>query len=244
MWSEFRWPWRWPAALSLAGLAVTAGFVFSLWAGESRFLGDYLSREAAALRWVVFLAGGADVPTLEQKLRALPGLRDLVFVDKDAALKIAQADPSLAEGLKRVSRNPLPESFEARWPVEFLRTEYLVPLSREVESWDGVDRVGYDRSRLDRVALLARLAARRRLAVDAVLFGALAVGLFLAGRWLFYGRRWRGTELLLSAAIGAAAGAAGAGLWAAVGGEWSAVGLTAGAALGGTLGLWRATADE
>lgn len=228
----------------MAILAFAGGFAGSLIIQENRLLALFAAREAAGARWVVFVKNFADLPSLDARLRQLPGVREVKFVTKAQALQVAQADPLLAEGLKLTSRNPFPESFDIRWDPGLLRAPYLVPLAEQVQGWDGVDRVGYDRSRLDRLTLLARLGAQRRLAAAAAATAAALVLVFLAARVLFWSR-WVGwKELALSAAIGAGAGAAGAGaVWG-----WLGVflwhGLAAGLGVGLIAGLWKAVSSE
>jgi len=222
----------WPRVVALAGLSSVVGFVAALAAQEQRLLTGFLTREAENCRWVVFLNDAADAPALEKEIRTLPGVRAVDFVTKEQALQRAILNPALAEGAKLSARNPFPESFEVRWDAAFLRPDYLLPVSRQWERWDGVHSVGFDASRLDRVVLLVRLSAQRRVAAAALAWGAAALGVFLCGRWLFWRRRAAGRFPWMDPPIGAAMGAAGAGavhLWL---GGFFPHGPVAGAAVG------------
>ncbi|MBL0350629.1 MAG: hypothetical protein IPP68_09695 [Elusimicrobia bacterium] len=241
---RLHWPWRWPLPLALGLLSAALGFSISLLMQEQRLLSVFSAAESNSFRWVVFLKSGADRPSLEERLRSLPGVQRLEFTTKEQALETAQRDPALADALKLTVRNPFPESFDAEWNPDFLRPEYLGPLSEQITTWDGVDRVGYDAPRLDRIALLARLRSQRRAGISVAVWGALAVGVLLAGRWLFFGRRWRVGETLSTAAVGAVGGAAGAVAVAGWLGEFLIHGAAAGLALGVLTALGRAVADE
>ncbi len=72
----------------------------------------------------------------------------------------------------------------------------------------------------------------------------MAVGIFLAGRWLFFGRRWRMGETMWTAAVGALGGAVGSAAVAGWLGEFLIHGAAAGTALGVLAALGRAVADE
>lgn len=238
------WPGGWPLPVTLGVLSAALGFSVSLLTQEHRMSSAFAAAESDAFRWVVFLKNSADRPSLEERLKSLPGLRRLEFTSKEQALESAQRDPALAEGLKLTVRNPFPESFDAVWNPDFLRPDYLSPLSEQVAGWDGVDRVAYDGPRLDRIALLSRLKVQRRAGVSILAGGTLAALVFLAGRWLFFSRRWRLAEILLAAGVGALGGTAGAAAAATWLGAFDLPGTIAGLALGLLTGLGRAAADE
>ncbi len=167
-------------------LGAAVGFAGALLRQAQSLTDAFLAREARDFRWIVFLNDHADRPFVEGRLLANPGVRLARFVSKEEALERARRWPALAEGLSLSARNPLPESFEIEWDAAMLRPELLGPLSERIAGLDGVADVGYDRSRLERLALLRRLR-------EQVFFGVsvgLAVGagalLFWVARLLFW----------------------------------------------------------
>lgn len=242
-WTLFRGLWFWPAWVALGGVSVGLGAAAALGEQEQRLLNVFLEKESAACRWVVFVKNGGDAAVLGEKLRTLPGLRALDYVSKNQALERAQSDPALAEGLSLVSRNPFLESYEVLWKRDWIRPDYLSTLSEQVGAWDGVDRVVFDTSRVERAALLARLSAQRRLAWRGMFWIFLAVIVFLSARALFYvpAVRWR--DVVCAPLFGAAAGGVGAAavrLW--LGGfYWE--GVAVGALTGLLVALGRAVAE-
>lgn len=208
--------------VGVAFLGAAVGFGGALLRQTESLTDAFLAREAGDFRWVVFLNDHADRSFIEGRLLSNPGVRLARFISKEEALERARRWPALSEGLALTARNPLPESFEIEWDAAMLRPELMGPLSERVAGLDGIADVGYDRSRLERLALLRRLR-------DEVRFG-VNVGLALAGAVLLY---WVARLLFWTAAPfpwqdplwGAGIGALGGVLGGAVAGVWLSSGL-------------------
>jgi hypothetical protein len=214
-------------------LAVTTGFGVSLWQNTRHVVNDFLSREFTDFKFDVFLMERADRSFLEERFLSSPGVRSVRFVTREEALGRAHEDPALAASVKLTVRNPLPESFEVSWDPAFLTPALLVPVAEKWEVLDGVARVGYDRSRLERVALLARMRDESGVVASAFLWGTLVsvvwgVGILLFSRTVSW---TAGVPVggLLTGALGGGGGALI--VWAWVG-AWEPAGLLAGALVG------------
>jgi hypothetical protein len=226
-------------------LGAAAGFAACLAQNARGFVNGFLAREGREFRWTVFLKDGADQPLIEKRLLTLPGVRAARFVGKEEALGRAQDVPALAEGLKLAARNPLPASFEVSWDNRFLRPDLLVPAADKMAEADGVLRVGYDRSRLDRLALLSRLAGQID-AVEAVILWAAVAAIVFWAAWILFGERgpleWRTPAG--GAVAGFAGGAAGASVASVWLGAFHPAGLLAGFLLGAAAGLGRSVGPK
>ncbi len=215
------------SALFVISLAM--GFGFSL-AGHARHLAvGFLAREITDFRCDVFLTDHADRSFLEERILTTPGVRSARFVTREEALGRAQDDPVLVESVKLASRNPLPESFEIVWDPVFLTPFLLGPVADKWASLDGVAQVGYDKSRLERLALLRRVKDELEAFLSILLWGASGASLLALG-FLFFSRSRPLVGLfpwgaVLAGAAGGALGAAAAWGWV---GAWEFAGVWAG----------------
>lgn len=217
-------------------LGTTVGFGFSLGGNTRNLLHGFLGREIADFKFDVFLSDRADRSFLEEHFLSSPGIRSVRFVTREEALGRAHDDPALVQSLKLTVRNPLPESFEVVWDSAFLTPALLVPAAEKWKELDGVIQVAYDRSRLERMALLARVGDEMDVFFSVVLWGALAAGVFGLGGFLFN----RAIPLRLGDPLGGTLmGSFGGGIGAAAVfgwlGVWEPAGVLAGA-LAGLLG--------
>lgn len=171
----------------LLGLGLTAGFCVSLGRHSQGVVDGFLHREIRDFNFDVFLTEHVDRSFLEERFLSTPGVRSVRFVTREEALGRAQDDPALVDALKLTVRNPLPESFEVVWDPAFLVPSFMGTTAKKWGDLDGVLQVGYDRSRLERMALLGRVRNEWRVFFAALLWGgavALVLGL---GRFLFSG---------------------------------------------------------
>lgn len=224
-------------------LAVGVGFAFSLAEHTRRLATTFLDQEVNGFKFDVFLADSADRPFIEERLLTTSGVRSVRFVPKEEALGRAQENPALAESLKWVVRNPLPESFDVDWTPSFLLSGN-VPAS--AESWadlPGVLSLAFDRPRLDRMALLGRIVNQWDV-IFSSLFWVGAVLCFLGvGRLVRRGAARSLNSFLLAAAAGALCGGVGAtAVWLWLG-SWAGAGIVAGGAVGALAFLGRDVAN-
>jgi hypothetical protein len=201
-------PWAFFSLFVLSCLAVAAAsFLYN----ERMFLEKHIARESSEIVWAVFLDGHADRAVLEESLRSLPGLRSLRFISQEEALDNVAQDPELSESLTLTGRNPFPEYFDVRWDPLFMQGDYLSHAAGKIRGMDGVDHVGFDGPRVERLALLQRLFYQMELLFMAVLWTAAVLSLTLLGRLvLFPSGAFPGANLAAAALAGLAGGAAGA----------------------------------
>lgn len=175
--------WTFYGLLLLLGM--TLGFGFSLGGNTRDLLRDFWGREITDFKFDVFLTDHADRSFLEEHFLSSPGIRSVRFVTREEALGRAHDDPALVQSLKLTVRNPLPESFEVVWDPAFLTPALLVPAAEKWKGLDGVTQVAYDRSRLERMALLARVGDELDVIFSVLLWGALAATVLGIGGLLF-----------------------------------------------------------
>lgn len=220
-------------------LAVGVGFALSL-AEHTRGLAlTFLDREVDGFKFDVFLTESADRPFIEERLLTTGGVRSVRFVPKEEALGRAQSNPALAESLKWVVRNPLPESFDVDWTPSFLLSGH-VPTS--AESWadlPGVLSLAYDRNRVDRLALLGRIVNQWDLLFSVLFWVGMTLCLVGVGRIVRRGAARSLKQMLVSVGgggLGGLVGASGVWLWL---GAWAGAGVVAGLLVGALAFLGR-----
>lgn len=220
-------------------LAVGVGFAFSLAEHTHRLASTFLDREIDGFKFDVFLAESADRPFIEERLLTTGGVRSVRFVPKEEALGRAQSNPVLAESLKWVVRNPLPESFDVDWTPSFLLSG-LVPVT--AEAWvelPGILSLAYDRNRADRLALLGRIVNQWDLLFSVLFWVGMTLCLFGIGRLVRRGAVRSLKQMVVSVGGGGLGGLVGAGgVWLWLGG-WAATGVIAGLLVGALAFLGR-----
>lgn len=219
---------------------LTVGLGFSLMRNMHHLMEGFLNREIMDFKFDVFLSNHADRSFLEEHFLSWPGIRSVRFVTREEALGRAHDDPVLAQSLKLAVRNPLPESFEVVWDPAFLTPDLLVPTAEKWETLEGVRRIGYDLSRLERMALLARLSHQTNVFFSVILWGIVAAVVVGLGGLLFD----PSVPLRLGPALGGVAmgtlgGLGGVATVFAWIGVWEPTGLLAGALTGLLGGLLR-----
>lgn len=213
--------------------ALTAGGGFSLLKNMRHVLDGFMNREIREFKFNVFLSDHADRSFLEEHFLSWPGIRSARFVTREEALGRAHDDPALVQSIKLAVRNPLPESFEMVWDPAFLTPDLLVPAAEKWALLEGVRRIGYDLSRLERLALLSRLSRETDVFFSVILWGTLvATVIGLGGLFFDLSVPLRVGPLLGGVAMGTLGGAGGAVTVLAWIGAWEPVGILAGALVG------------
>lgn len=204
--------WRtrsWAYGGILAVGAIVA-FALSLFIDQRDAVRNHVAREAGDVAWLVFLDTQADRHALEEAIRSFPGIQSIRFVSRDEALRTLQQDEVLARTLTLTGRNPLPDSFDVRWNPFFLRVDYLDHTTQKVREMKGVEHVGFDRARVERLNVLQRWLYQSELALLGLLWGASVVLVLFMGRLLFFPRgALPGLRLFSGALAGALGGAVG-----------------------------------
>jgi hypothetical protein len=226
-------------------LGITVGFGVSLGGNTRDILRGFLGREITDFKFDVFLTDHADRSFLEEHFLSSPGIRSVRFVTREEALGRAHDDPALVQSLKLTVRNPLPESFEVVWDPAFLTPALLVPAAEKWKGLDGVAHVAYDRSRLERMALLARVGDEIDVFFSVLLWGALAAALLGIGGILFNRSvPFRLSDPLGGGTVGTLGGAIGVAAVFGWIGAWEPTGFVAGALVGLLGGLIRGHEKE
>ncbi len=213
-------------------LALAAGVAFSLADHARGLVTKFLDREVAGFKFDVFLTESADRPFVEERLLTTPGVRSVRFVPKEEALGRAQDHPALAESLKWVVRNPLPESFDVDWVPGFLLTGSVSAVAETWAELPGVLSTAYDPVRAERMVLLSRIAKEWDVVFSVLFWAGVTVCFLGVGRLVRRASARSLKTLMVSAGWGAVAGAAGAGVVAVWVGTWAGAGVMAGILVG------------
>ena len=112
-----------------------------------------------------------DIADLDRRLRALPGIAQVEFRSREAALAEFRKHPSMGDVIATLDKNPLPDAFVVR--LTDTNAEELDRLAEKVRGWANVEHVQVDSAWVRRVAAAVGLG---RVAV-LILAGLLSVAL-------------------------------------------------------------------
>ncbi len=200
-------PW---AALSLALICAAGAASLSLLLDQREILNRFIARESAQFSWMVFLSPGADRASVADALRTLPGTQSLRFISEDEAYDAVLRDPDLSQSLILTGRNPFPASYEVRWETPFLTADYLARAAEKIAGAPGIDRVGYDIPRVERLDVMQRLSKGMDLLLNGGFWLAAFLFLFHLGRIAFFPHGpFPGRRLFAAFLLGMLAGEAG-----------------------------------
>lgn len=166
----------------LAALLAFGGAVVGLWN-----LHHLLARVEAQLVVVAYLRDGlsaAEVATARRLASHLSGVREVVFVSREEALRKLEQALGGVELEEVVRRNPLPHTLEVR-PH---RPQDLAGVARSLRSVPGVEEVTYGEDATDRLLSVSRMvraggaASAATLAVVATVVSANALRLTVLAR--------------------------------------------------------------
>jgi cell division transport system permease protein len=133
-----------------------------------------IDRASEEMRAYVYLKDGAGAGTsseIQMKLLGLEGVEEVVFVSKDEALtSFRQTLGGSKDMLDALGSNPLPDAYRVKLKPEYVRSEHLEKLTREVGKWDGVDEFRYGEKWLGRGEKLVRGFYLVDLCIGAIIF--------------------------------------------------------------------------
>jgi hypothetical protein len=176
-------------ALALGGVALlgaATAFACALCLDARDRLRRHVNQESSEIAWVVFLKGHADKGTLEEAIRSLPGIDEIRFISKEEAMETVLKDPALSESITLTGRNPFPETFDVRWKAFFLRPDFLNHAAEKIRELEGIDRVGFDQARVERLNAVQRMLYQLELALLALVWGTALLLVILLGKALFF----------------------------------------------------------
>jgi cell division transport system permease protein len=133
-----------------------------------------IDRASEEMRAYVYLKDGVGAGTsseIQMKLLGLEGVEEVVFVSKDEALtSFRQTLGGSKDMLDALGSNPLPDAYRIKMKPEYVRSEHLEKLTREVGKWDGVDEFRYGEKWLGRGEKLVRGFYLVDLCIGAIIF--------------------------------------------------------------------------
>lgn len=139
--------------------------------------------------------------TLEQYLKAQPGVAAVEYVSKERALERFRSDfPELRDVTEGVGENPFPSALEVRLRTGNASDQSAVDLARAVAGRPGVGDVRYDREWLSRLVGLVNTARFAAGLVAAILMLGAAFTVAAVVRLSLYARR---DELEIMQLVGA-----------------------------------------
>jgi len=201
--------WRWSPGVNLLAIATLAfalfiaGLVLLVLSNVAGVLGSI--QDEAPVQ--VFLRDGASPEAradAEARMRAVPGVAGVRFVDKDEALRrFRKSFGDLADLANEIGSNPLPASLEATLAPGPQGAEAADAVVRVLQGNEAVEEVRYDRAWRDRLEAVL-LAARGGGAGLAILvFAAVAFVMANVLRLAVYARR---EEIEIMLLVGATPG--------------------------------------
>jgi cell division transport system permease protein len=133
-----------------------------------------IDRASEEMRAYVYLKDGVGAGTsseIQMKLLGLEGVEEVVFVSKEEALtSFRQTLGGSKDMLDALGSNPLPDAYRIKMKPEYVRSEHLEKLTREVGKWDGVDEFRYGEKWLGRGEKLVRGFYLVDLCIGAIIF--------------------------------------------------------------------------
>ncbi len=113
-----------------------------------------IDRAGDEMRVYVYLADGAGEAAardIQMRLLGLPGVEEVVFVPRDEALlSFRETLGKNSDMLDALEGNPLPDAFRVKVKPEYIRSERLEEMARNVEGWSGVEEARYGERWLER----------------------------------------------------------------------------------------------
>lgn len=113
-----------------------------------------IDRAGDEMRMYVFLddgTGDAAAREIQMRLLGLAGVEEVVFVPREEALvSFREALGDDSDMLDALESNPLPDAFRVKVKQEYIRSERMEAMSREIGSWSGVEEARYGERWLER----------------------------------------------------------------------------------------------
>lgn len=177
------------AAATLAFALFIAGLILLVLSNVAGVLGSI--QDEAPLQ--AFLKDGVASEArlaLEEQIRAIPGVAQVRFVDKDEALRRFRASfGDLADLAGELGANPLPASLEASLVPGADGAGAADAVVRAVQGHEAVEEVRYDRAWRDRMDSLLRVARSGGAGLALIVFAAVAFVMANVLRLAVYARR-------------------------------------------------------
>jgi cell division transport system permease protein len=157
------------------------------------------------LRVMVYLKpdlSTSQLTTLSDHIRTLPGIKDVRFISKEAALEQLKTQMKRQASLfENLVTNPLPDAFELQLSPKFQNWEKMEILATKIEALDPVQEVEYGQQWLGRFAQIFSLFKLAGYTMCGIFFMA---GVFIVAntiRLVIYSRR---DEIEIMRLVGAA----------------------------------------
>ncbi len=194
-------PWMTVASLGSMAVAIMVLSIFVVFAANVNHLAGYLESQVQIR---AFLADGLtvkQVASLQQKITAMPGVRQVSFVSKETALNQLEQEFGREKGLLagESKANPLPASFsvKAAGPAE------VATIAGKLAGLSGVTNVSYQAQTVERLFTLTK--ALRQIGAGLAILLIVATGFIIANtiRLAVFARR---REIRIMKLVGASDG--------------------------------------
>lgn len=163
--------------------------------------GNFMNRLESDLEMAVFVDNSldqSDLKDLRMELEQMPGVKSVVFVSKEQALKELQAkfDDKDYDLRQTLGKNPLPNSFD----VKAENPKEVAKLAQKIEGLSGVEKVNYGKGIVERLFQVTRWV--RIISIAVIIMLALGAVFLIATtiRLAIFSRR---KEIYLMKLIGA-----------------------------------------
>ena len=119
-----------------------------------------IDRAGDEMRVYVYLKDGTGEPAardIQMRLLGLPGVEEVVFVSREEALRsFREALGDEKDMLDALENNPLPDAFRVKMRADYIRSERLEAMARDVERWGGVEEARYGERWVERGETLVK----------------------------------------------------------------------------------------
>ncbi len=113
-----------------------------------------IDRAGDEMRVYVYLAdgtGAAERNEIQMRLLGLPGVEEVLFVSREEALSsFREMLGNDRDVLDALESNPLPDAFRVKVKAEYIRSDRLEAMARDVEGWSGVEEARYGERWIER----------------------------------------------------------------------------------------------
>ena len=133
-----------------------------------------IGKASEELRVYVYLKNGTSKATAQEiqyRLLGMKGVEEVLFVSREEALvSFRQSLGADKDMLGALEGNPLPDAYRVKVKPDYIRTEFLEGMGRDVEKWTGVEEVRYGEKWLERGEKLVKSFYVADLAIGLIIF--------------------------------------------------------------------------
>ncbi|MFO7246697.1 MAG: permease-like cell division protein FtsX [Thermaerobacter sp.] len=177
------------ASVTTVAICLAVLAIILLVAVNLQYMASFVESQVEVVAFVDGSVDRAATRDLEARIEALPGVREAVFVSREAALERLKEQfgehRDLLAGLEDPEANPLRDSFEVR----LAGAQYAAAVAGELERMDGIEEVMHRQDVVDRLLAITQAVRTGGLVLVALLAAATVFIISNTIRLTVYARR-------------------------------------------------------